>query len=88
MTGDAPERERRAAQIATLRAYHRGARNAGFVACLAGALLMIAGRFVSGAPHWALFAGLGGIVLGWALFGYSIFKRAAWARAHPFDSNG
>ncbi|MBA3812111.1 MAG: hypothetical protein H0X27_10830 [Caulobacteraceae bacterium] len=58
------------------KSHHRATRNAGFVACLVGALLMISGRFVPGFPPWAVPAGLGVILLGWALFAWSFFKRA------------
>ncbi|MEP6968082.1 MAG: hypothetical protein ABI906_08370, partial [Pseudomonadota bacterium] len=55
---------------------HRNTRNAGFVACLAGVLLMISGRFVAGFPPWTITTGVGVILLGWALFAWSFFKRA------------
>lgn len=58
-----------------------GLRNAGFVACLLGALAMISGRFMPQAPHWLIYAGLSGIVFGWGLFGLSMYRRAARARA-------
>ena len=41
-----------ASDAETFRAYQRGTRNAGFVACLIGAMVMIAGRFVPGLPVW------------------------------------
>jgi hypothetical protein len=60
-------------------------RNAGFVACLIGALAMISGRFMAGAPTWLVHAGVAVIVLGWGLFGLSAWRRAALARAHGLD---
>jgi hypothetical protein len=50
-------------------------RNAGFVACLVGALVMIAGRFMAGVPAWAIWVGLAVIAIGWALFIVSSLRR-------------
>jgi hypothetical protein len=74
--------------IDAIRAYHRRTRNAGFVACLLGVMTMIAGRYMAGAPMWLVDVGLGAIVFGWGLFSYALVKRSAFARAHPFDTNG
>jgi hypothetical protein len=68
-------------QVEIVRAHHRGTRTAGFVACLLGALALIAGRFSPGLPAWVTSAGLAVIVLGWGLFGYALFKRVALARS-------
>ncbi len=51
------------------------ARNAGFIACLVGVLVMVTGRFVAGAPHWLIYVGVGVIALGWVLLGSSMFGR-------------
>jgi hypothetical protein len=56
-------------------------RNLGFVFCLVGALIMIAGRFMAGAPAWLVYVGLSGIVFGWGLFALSILQRLAAVRA-------
>ncbi len=56
-------------------------RNLGYVACLVGALVMIAGRFMPGAPAWLVYVGVSVIVFGWGLFGLSIRQRLAAARA-------
>ena len=72
----------------TFRNYQRGTRNAGFIACLVGAMVMITGRYVAGVPVWLTSVGVAVIVFGWGLFAYSMFKRAAYARAHPIDANG
>jgi hypothetical protein len=61
-------------------------RNAGFVACLVGALAMISGRFAAGAPVWLVYGGVSVIVFGWGLFGLSAWRRAGHARAHALDS--
>jgi len=58
-------------------------RNVGFVACLIGVLVLAAARFAPGVPHDLRWAGLGVIVLGWALFAWSMIRRA---RMHK--SNG
>ena len=77
--------EARAAYLAALRAQDRGTRNAGYVACLLGVLVMMSGRYATGAPAWLVYVGLPVILLGWGLLAYAVFKRAAYARAHPFD---
>ena len=56
-------------------------RNAGYVACLVGTLVMIAGRFMAGAPVWLVYVGLAGIVFGWGLLGLSMVRAAAQARS-------
>ena len=65
---------------------HVATRNAGFIACLAGVLVMISGRYVPGAPFWLAYAGLSGIVFGWGLLGLSMFRRAAEARRAALDA--
>ena len=60
---------------------HLATRNAGFIACLVGALVMISGRYMAGAPSWLIYAGVSAIVFGWGLFLLSMFRRAADARA-------
>jgi len=57
-------------------------RNAGFVACLLGALVLLASRFVGGVPHDLRWAGLGVIILGWALFAWSMIRRARLQKAN------
>ena len=68
-------------QIDAIRAHHRGTRNAGLVACLAGVLVLIAGRFMPGAPIWLVSVGVGVVVLGWGLIAFAMWKRLAMARA-------
>jgi hypothetical protein len=81
MNGAAETFGERVERIEAIRAHHRRTRNAGFVACLIGALLMIAGRYMPGAPEWLVSVGVAVIVLGWGLFGYALLRRAALARA-------
>ncbi len=56
-------------------------RNLGYVACLLGALAMISGRFMPGAPTWLIYVGVSVIVFGWGLFALSMYRRAAAVRA-------
>jgi hypothetical protein len=65
------------------RAKARTLNNAGLVACLLGAMLMIWGRFATGAPAAAIWVGVGVIAFGWSLFAIAVFRRAAWLRSHP-----
>jgi hypothetical protein len=74
------------ADFQKVRAYHRGTRNAGLLACLIGVLVMIAGRYLAGAPAWLVSVGVGTIVFGWGLFGYAFVKRLAMARS--FSARG
>ena len=60
---------------------HLATRNAGFVACLVGASVMISGRHMPGAPPWLVYVGVSTIVFGWGLFLLSMFRRAADVRA-------
>ncbi|HEY5072966.1 MAG TPA: hypothetical protein VII63_13165 [Caulobacteraceae bacterium] len=76
--------ERKAAYIDVVRALHRRTRNLGFVACLAGVLILVFAKFVAGSPPLLLWAGLGVVLLGWGLFAWSVVQRIAWVRAHPF----
>jgi hypothetical protein len=78
--------KRKAAYIDKVRGLHRKERNAGFVACLAGVLMLVWARFGAGVPPAILGASLVVIAAGWALFAYSILKRLAWVRAHPFPA--
>lgn len=69
------------AQIAAIRAYHRRTREAGLIACLVGVAVMVAGRFMPGAPIWLVSVGVGIAVFGWGLIAYALMKRVAMARA-------
>ncbi len=59
----------------------RTLKNIGFVVCLVGALAMIAGRYMPGAPRWLTYIGVSVIVFGWGVFAYALVKRVAYLRA-------
>jgi len=85
MSEEADSLARRAAYLDTVRGLHRRERGVGFIACLVGAMLLIWGRTVAGAPSWAAIVGLVTIAAGWSLFAYVIIRRTRYVRAHPFD---
>jgi hypothetical protein len=85
MIDDSDLNTRRAAYADTVRGLYRRERGIGFVACLIGAVLLIWGRTVAGAPQWAVIAGLVTIGAGWLLFAYVILRRTRYVRVHPFD---
>jgi hypothetical protein len=85
---DQAQLARQAAYVDTLRAQGRPARFAGFVACLAGVLVLVIGRFKLGGAPWLLWSGVTIIGVGWALFIYALVRRLTWIRTHPFDPNG
>ncbi len=62
-------------------ALFRTLKNTGFVVCLVGALAMIAGRYMPGAPRWLTYVGVSVIVFGWGVFAYALVQRAAYLRA-------
>ena len=49
-------------------------RNAGFVACLIGVLVMLSGRYVQSAPPVFIYVGVSVIVFGWGLLALSVFR--------------
>lgn len=75
-------------QIDAIRAHHRGTRNLGLVACLVGVLVMVAGRFMPGAPEWLVSLGVGVVVLGWGLIAFALWKRVAMARNLTTKASG
>jgi hypothetical protein len=56
-------------------------RNTGYVACLVGTLVMLLGRFRTGAPVWLVYVGLAVIFVGWGFLALSMVRAAADARA-------
>ena len=59
----------------------RAIRNAGYVACLVGVLMMVLGRFRAGAPSSIIYVGLAVIVFGWGFLVFSMVRAATEARA-------
>jgi hypothetical protein len=70
-----------AEDMVTIRAFHRGTRNAGYVFCLVGVLVMVGGRYLPGAPVWLTSVGLAVVMFGWGLLAYALFKRVALVRS-------
>ena len=86
MTGEVVDlTERRLNYLQEVRGLNAGKRTLGFVACLAGAMLLIWGRMRADSPPLAVPAGLALIAAGWALFVYVIVMRTRYVRTHPFD---
>jgi len=88
MMDDPNELNRRAAYLDQVRGMYRRERTVGISGCLIGVMLLIWSRYRVDAPPWAMWIALAVIVSAWLLFGYVVFKRTAWVRAHPFDPNG
>jgi len=74
--------------VQAIRAFHRRALNAGYVFCLLGVVVMVAGRFTHGAPVWLVSVGVGIVVFGWGLLAYATMKRLARARVLAARRNG
>ena len=85
MSDDSAVLAKRTDYVRTIRGLYRIERMAGLVGCLVGALLLIWGRQVAGAPAWAVPTGLVTIGAAWSLFAYVIIRRTRYVRAHPFD---
>jgi hypothetical protein len=79
---------RRTIYLDQMRVQGRAARYGGMVACLIGVMILIVARFKLGAPLWMLWTGGLIVAAGWGLFVYSLLRRLAWVRTHPFDPNG
>lgn len=80
------EFKRREAWINTIRSMHRTKRKLGYLACVAGIIVVLWGRFGLGAPSWAIPLGLGIILAAWLLFVYVLWDRWRWARANDPSS--
>jgi hypothetical protein len=78
--------QRRVAYLMQVRSLHAGKRQAGFVACLVGALMLVFARMrPEASPAWLMPASLVVIGAGWLLFAYVIVMRTRYVRSHPFD---
>ena len=87
MNEDPAELQRQAAYLETMRAQGRPIRFAGFIACLAGVLILVVGRFRLGGAPWLLWTGVAVIAAGWSCFIYALVRRLRWIRTHPYDPN-
>lgn len=76
-----------AAWLLYVRKMHRWKRLAGILGCLAGALLMLLGKFKPGSyPGWFMAAGLGIAIASWLVFAWVGYDRFRWVKAHPFKA--
>ena len=80
--------DRKSAYLDSIRALGRRERSLGLIACLAGVLIMVVGRFRLAGEPWLVWGGAAVVAVGWALFVYAFARRLLWVRAHPFDPNG
>ena len=87
MSDDPAQLARQAAYLEQMRAQGRQVRLAGFIASLAGVLILVLGRFRFGGAQWLLWTGVAVIGAGWACFVYALVRRLRWVRAHPYDPN-
>ncbi len=78
--------KRKGEYIDRLRRLGRGERVVGFIACLVGVLALILVRRMGWGPPWGIWVALGVIAVGWLLLGWSLWKRLAFLRSHPFES--
>jgi hypothetical protein len=81
------ELQRRIAYLKALRQVGYWPRTLGFAFCLVGAILLIYASYkVPGGAFSSFgYTALGVIVVGWALFAYSLIARTRYVRAHPFE---
>jgi hypothetical protein len=79
---------RKAVYLDQIRGLYRRERTVGFMACLAGVLLLLYSRSKWDAPHWMMWLAIAVIAAGWGIFAFVIFARTSWVRTHPFDPNG
>jgi hypothetical protein len=81
------ELTRRIAYLDALKKVGYWPRTLGFAFCLVGAILLIYASYkVPGGAFSSFgYTALGVIVVGWALFAYSLIARTRYVRAHPFD---
>jgi hypothetical protein len=82
------ELNRRIAYLDELKKIGYWPRTIGFAFCLVGAILLIYAsyRVPGGAFSSFGYTALGVIVVGWALFAYSLIARTRYVRAHPFET--
>lgn len=81
---DPADRAKFAEWLQKARTVYSGVRLGGYVACVAGIVSMVWSRFGGGPPE-ALWAGVGLIVVGWAIFGWVVWARYQWVKKNPFE---
>ena len=81
------ELTRRIAYLDALKQVGYWPRTLGFAFSLVGAILLIYASYTipGGAFSPFGYTALGVIVVGWALFAYSLIARTRYVRAHPFE---
>ncbi len=76
---------RRIAYVDTLRNLHKHKRLAGLMGCIIGVVLLGLARMREPHRDWLMWVALGVISVSWVLFGYVIYARTRYVRAHPFE---
>lgn len=86
MTNDAsdPEHAARMAWLGHVRKLHHTKRMLGFAGIMLGAAVLIWWKLDVSAPAWALWTGMGVLVVSWLLFVYVIIARYLWVKKHPY----
>ncbi|HEV2365059.1 MAG TPA: hypothetical protein VGS12_12775 [Caulobacteraceae bacterium] len=77
---------RRSAYIDAIRGRSRRAQVVGYVFCLVGVLMLLAGRFEAGAPEILVWLGLAVVAAGWALLIWSVVDRLRFMRRNRFEA--
>jgi hypothetical protein len=70
-----------AAGVEKVRASYRRENVLGMICCLLGVLIMLAGRFMAGAPGWLAALGVAIVVLGWGLLALAVIGRLVLANS-------
>lgn len=84
-TDPTPGQTERMAWVRKVRVLHRTKRLIGFAGIMLGASILLWWKFDAAAPEWALWTGIGVLLVSWALFIYVIVARYMWVKAHPYD---
>jgi len=79
-----PELAARLAWIGKVRRLHHVKRMIGFAGIVLGAFAVIWWKLDAAAPDWALWTGVGILLVSWALFIYVIVARWLWVRNNPY----
>lgn len=81
-----PELAARLDWFKRVRGLHRNKRMVGFAGIMLGAGAVVWWKLDTGAPDWALWAGLGVLLASWSLFAWVIFARWRWVKKNPYTS--